>query len=195
MEHAAPEGGIVEVRRFGRPDERTPTLMLVSRSDNDLASQITAPGATWLDHRLVGKEDASFAHGGFGAEVRAAVSARVDHLIEEGLARRQGQRVILARDLLATLRRRELDQAAERLTGDTGLSYRPAAPDDEVVGTFRRRLNLSSGRYAMIDDGLGFSLVPWSPSMERQLDRHVSGIVRADGGVDWSFRRRRDLGL
>ena len=69
------------------------------------------------------------------------------------------------------------------------------APDDEVVGTFRRRLNLSSGRFAMIDDGLGFSLVPWSPSMERQLDRHVSGIVRADGGVDWSFRRTRDLGL
>jgi type IV secretory pathway VirD2 relaxase len=195
MEHAAPDGGIVEVRRFGRPNEQTPTLMLVSRSDNDLASQITAPGATWLDHRLVGKEDASFAHAGFGAEVRAAVSARVHHLIEEGLARRQGQRVILARDLLATLRRRELDQAAERLAGDTGLPYRPAAPDDEVVGTFRRRLSLSSGRYAMIDDGLGFSLVPWSPSMERQLDRHVSGIVRADGGVEWSFRRTRDLGL
>jgi len=167
--------------------------MLVSRSDNDLASQITAPGATWLDHRLLSKEGASLAHGGFGAEARAAVSARVDRLIEEGLARRQGQRIILARDLLATLRRRELDQAAAQLAGDTGLSYRPAAPDDEVVGTFRRRLNLSSGRFAMIDDGLGFSLVPWSPSMERQLDRHVSGIVRADGGVDWSFRRT--LGL
>jgi type IV secretory pathway VirD2 relaxase len=195
LEHAAPERGIVEVRRFGRPDERTPTLVLVSRSDNDLTSQITAAGATWLDHRLVGREDASFAHGGFGAEARAAVSARADHLIEEGLARRQGQRVILARNLLATLRRRELDQTAAQLAGDTGLSYRPAGPDDEVVGTFRRRLNLSSGRFAMIDDGLGFSLVPWSPSMERQLDRHVSGIVRADGGVDWSFRRTRDLGL
>src|SRR5712672_2047373 len=44
---------------------------------------------------------------GFGAEVRDAMDARVGHLVEHGLARRQGQRVVFARDLLATLRRRE----------------------------------------------------------------------------------------
>ena len=47
----------------------------------------------------------------------------------------------------------------------------------------------------MIDDGLGFKLVPWTPSLERHLDRHVSGVARADGGVDWSFGRRRGLGM
>jgi hypothetical protein len=36
--------------------------------------------------------------------VRRALEARADHLVEEGLARYQGQRIILARDLLATLR-------------------------------------------------------------------------------------------
>jgi hypothetical protein len=47
----------------------------------------------------------------------------------------------------------------------------------------------------MIDDGLGFSLVPWSPMLERHLGQEVSGVVRADGGVDWSFGRKRGLGI
>jgi hypothetical protein len=47
----------------------------------------------------------------------------------------------------------------------------------------------------MIDGGLGFQLVPWTPSLERHLGRHVSGIMRDDGGVDWGFGRKRGLGL
>jgi len=47
----------------------------------------------------------------------------------------------------------------------------------------------------MIDDGLGFQLVPWSPSLEKQIGRHVSGVARDDGGVDWDFGRKRGLGL
>jgi type IV secretory pathway VirD2 relaxase len=51
FEHAPPLGGIVEVRRFGGPNDDTPTLMLATRSDLDLDQQVTALGATWLDHR------------------------------------------------------------------------------------------------------------------------------------------------
>jgi hypothetical protein len=40
--------------------------------------------------------------------VREAMDRRVDHLAEAGLARRQGQRIIFARDPIDTLRRREL---------------------------------------------------------------------------------------
>ena len=47
----------------------------------------------------------------------------------------------------------------------------------------------------MIDDGLGFQLVPWSPSLEKQIGRHVFGVARDDGGVDWDFGRKRGLGL
>jgi hypothetical protein len=42
----------------------------------------------------------------------------------------------------------------------------------------------------MIDDGLGFTFVPWSPSLERHLGRHVSGIIR-DSRIEWSFVRQR----
>jgi hypothetical protein len=47
----------------------------------------------------------------------------------------------------------------------------------------------------MIDDGLGFQLVPWRPALEQQLGREVSGLMLPSGGVDWSFGRKRGLGL
>jgi type IV secretory pathway VirD2 relaxase len=195
LENASSPGGVVEVRHFGRANEATPTLMLASRSDFDLDRQVTAPGATWLDHRLVARDAGQFAHGGFGAEVRASLEARISHLVDQGLARRYGDRVVFARDLLSTLRQRELDATGTRLAGESGLSYRAAEAGEQVAGQYVRRLNLTSGRFVMLDDGLGFSLVPWSPTLERQLGRHVSGVARSDGGIDWSFGRRRGLGL
>jgi hypothetical protein len=47
----------------------------------------------------------------------------------------------------------------------------------------------------MIDDGLGFQLVPWSREIEPKLGQHVSGATRADGGIEWSIGRKRGLGL
>ena len=73
--------------------------------------------------------------------------------------------------------------------------FQPVMLAEQVDGTFRQRFSLNSGRFAMIDDGLGFSLVPWSPSLEKQIGRHVTGVARSDGGIDWSFGRRRGLGL
>ena len=64
-----------------------------------------------------------------------------------------------------------------------------------ALPTVRRQLNLASGRYAMIDNGLGFALVPWSPSLDKQIGKHISGVMRGDGGVDWSFGRGQGLGL
>ncbi len=144
-----------------------PTLVLANRSDLDLGEQVTATGATWLDHRLVERDPMPLAMGGYGRETRDAMEARTEHLVQEGLARRQGQRIILQRDLLDTLRRRELDQVAAKVSADTGLPHVKAASGEHVAGTYRQRLTLTSGRFAMIDNGLGFQLVPWS----RELDK------------------------
>jgi hypothetical protein len=47
-----------------------------------------------------------------------------------------------------------------RLSAETGLPYVPAAGGEMVAGTYRQRLTLTSGRFAIIDNGLGFALVP-----------------------------------
>jgi hypothetical protein len=50
-----------------------------------------------------------------------------------------------------------------------GLPYSPPAAGELVVGAFRRRLTLNSGRFALIDNGLGFALVPWTSALDRHL--------------------------
>jgi len=190
---AAP-GAIVEVRRLAR-EAGSSRLVLAVRSDRSIEEQIHAAGATWLDRRLVEAAPMPLSEAGFGHEVRDAMDARAEHLAAEGLARRQGQRFVFARDLLTTLRARELEEAASRLSALTGLPRQRAAEGESVAGVYRQRVTLASGRFAMLDDGLGFSLVPWSPSLERELGRHVSGIMSPGGGVEWSFGRKRGIGL
>ncbi len=190
---AAP-GTIVELRRYAdaKGAER---IALAVRSDLSLADQVKAEGATWLDRRLVERMETPLAHAGFGQEVREALSARIEHLSASGLASRQGQRVTFARDLLGTLRRRELDAVGAKLASETGRPYQLKTSGAAVAGVYRQRLSLASGRFAMIDDGLGFQLVPWSPSLETKLGQHISGVMSPGGGVDWSFGRKRGLGI
>ncbi|MGD0189055.1 MAG: DUF3363 domain-containing protein [Roseiarcus sp.] len=186
-------GAIVEARAYEDAGGRK-RLSLATRSDFTIEAQVTAPGATWIDRQLLAREPAT-GGGGFGAEVREAMDHRVDHLVEEGLARRQGQRVVFARDLLDTLRRRELDGVSSKLAAETGLAHRPSAEGEHVAGVYRQRVTLASGRFAMIDDGLGFQLVPWRPALEQQLGKQVSGVMSPGGAVDWSFGRKRGLGI
>jgi len=185
-------GAVVEVRAYEDANGRA-RLSLATRSDLAIEAQITAPGATWLDRQLLAKDPPL--GGGFGAEVREAMEARVDQLVDQGLAQRQGGRAHFARDLLATLRRRELDEASARLAKETALPHRPSNAGETVAGVYRQRIDLSSGRFAMIDDGMGFQLVPWRPALEQQLGRYVSGATSPGGGIEWSFGRKRGRGI
>jgi len=187
-------GSIVELRRFNDAQGQRRVAIAV-RSDLDIDRQITATGATWLDRQNIAREPASLSEGGFGAAVRDAMDRRADHLVGQGFGERHGQRVTFNRGLIDTLRRRELEAVGERLAADTGQAFNRAGSGEYVAGTYRQRIALASGRFAMLDDGLGFQLVPWSPSLEKQLGKHVSGVARDDGGVDWSFGRKRGLGL
>ena len=187
-------GSIVELRSY-QDAKGARRVALAVRSDLDIWSQVTAGGATWLDRQAVARDPVALSEAGFGAEVRQAMKRRAEHLIEEGLAERQGSRVVFARRLLDRLRDREVGALAEKIAAETGRPFERVGGGDHVAGTYRRRFALASGRFAMIDDGLGFRLVPWTPSLERHLGQHVSGAARADGGMDWSFGRKRGLGL
>jgi type IV secretory pathway VirD2 relaxase len=186
-------GSIVELRVFDDAKGEGRAALAV-RSDLTLDAQIRADGATWLDRQLIGGMSRELG-GGFGLEVRQAMEARTEHLIDERLARREAGRVIFARNLLATLREREVDALSEKLSSEMNVSFQKPGQGDYVAGTYRQRFVLASGRFAMVDNGLGFKLVPWTPSMEKHLGQHISGVARADGGVDWSFGRKRGLGL
>ena len=169
--------------------QRLSGLAVERKSHLSIERQARVIGATWLDQQLIGGGK-GLGDLGFGSEVKVALQKRVDFLAEQGLAERRGQRVILARNLLGTLRSRELAQAAKEIAAETGLEHRPVADGQRVAGIYRRNIMLASGRYAMLDDGVGFSLVPWKPVIEQRLGQQLAAAVRG-GSVSWMIGRQR----
>jgi type IV secretory pathway VirD2 relaxase len=183
----AEQGRQYDVQRLGGG------VAVVLKSHLPIERQTRVIGATWLDRQLIsgGK---GLGDVGFGGEVKAALQQRVDFLTEQGLAERRGPRVILARNLLATLRSRNVAHAAKDLAAETGLEHRPMADGQRVAGIYRRSIMLASGRYAMLDDGMGFRLVPWSPVIEQRLGMPISAQVH-DGRVSWQIRWQQGLSV
>ena len=159
------------------------------RTPLPLEQQVRAVGATWLDQQLIGG-NRELVDKGFGKEVREALRQRADYLVEQGLAQHKGQRVLLARNLLATLRGRELNAAAREISAQTGMNYRPVVEGQRVSGIYRRSIQLASGRYALLADDIGFSLVPWKPVIEKNLGQSVSAVIQGNS-VSWQLGRQR----
>ncbi|RWH71761.1 MAG: DUF3363 domain-containing protein [Mesorhizobium sp.] len=187
-------GSIVELRSFTDTQGRRRVAIAV-RSDLPIERQVTADGATWLDRQAVSDNPAALGDSGFGGEVQHAMVRRAEYLVEEGLAQLQGGRAVFARKLLDTLQRREVEALGDKLAAELGRPFNKTLTGEHVSGTYRQRFALASGRFAMIDGGLGFQLVPWTPSLERKVGQHVSGIARGGAGVDWNFNRKRGIGL
>ncbi|WP_133648537.1 relaxase/mobilization nuclease domain-containing protein [Paraburkholderia flava] len=159
------------------------------KSHLPIERQARVVGATWLDQQLIGGGK-GLGDLGFGAEVKDALRQRADFLVEQGVAEHRGQRVVLARNLLATLRGREVAKVGQEIAGETGLEHRPVGDGQRVAGIYRRSVMLVSGRYAMLDDGMGFSLVPWKPVVEQRIGQQLAATVRGTG-VSWEIGRQR----
>jgi hypothetical protein len=168
-------------------------ISLKLHSHLPIEKQVQAIGATWLDRQLLENSSAAAA-GGFAASACEAREARIDFLVKEGLAKRRNQKLILARNLLGTLRAREIESVARTIAADTGLVHRPVAEGKLVSGVYRRSIVLASGRFAILSDGLGFSLVPWRPVIEPELGRAISAVVRGSQ-VDWRLGRQRGIAI
>lgn len=183
----AKPGAIVELRRWEDGKGRA-HISLATRSDLPLAAQVKAPGATWLDRQLLTRDPVACGSG-FGLEIRQAMDERARYLMSEGLASRAGDRLTLSPGLIDKLASRELDAATAAIAERSGLSPRRSAGGEFVSGIYRERVTLASGRFAMIDDGLGFQLVPWRPALDRHLGQHITGTMSPGGTVDWTLGR------
>lgn len=163
------------------------------KSHLPIERQARVIGATWLDQQLIGG-GRGLGDLGFAGEVKQALRQRSDFLVEQGLAERQAQRVVLSRNLLATLRNRELTQVAEQVAAETGLTYRPLKEGQRVAGLYRRSVLLASGRYALLEDAKAFSLVPWKPVIEPRLGQQLVATAWGNS-VSWELGRSRGVGI
>ena len=123
-------------------------MSLELRSHLPIERQTRVIGATWLDQQLIGGV-AGIGDNGFGGEVHEVLRQRSDFLVEQGLAERRGQRVILSRNLLSTLRSRDIEAAAKAIATETGLTHRTVADGERVSGVYRRNVMLASGKFPL----------------------------------------------
>ena len=170
-------------------------------SPTGLGQQIGHDGATWLDRELVSRHRVALADDGFGQEVKAALDKRKRALVDAGHVTDLGNGQVRApKDLIQRLEAADIERAGKALAAERGLQWRPAVPGNYVTGQLVGSTQLSSGRFAMIetfsgDGGLGFSLVPWQPVLDKRIGQYISGLMRNDGGIEWSLGRKRGLGL
>jgi hypothetical protein len=104
-------------------------------------------------------------------------------------------RIRVAKDFIANLERAEVNRVGKAMAAELGLKFTAAKTGDYVSGTLVGSTQLVSGRFAMIDDGIGFQLVPWQPVLDKRIGQHITGIMRSGGGIEWSFGRKRGLGI
>jgi len=168
----------------------TAPVVVTTLSGQPIEQQVGAAGATWLDRELVSDAPEPLRDAGFGAEARRALALRRQWLIDQGLARQEQDQFIYRAGLLTQLRRRDLVAAAEGLARETGLAFSEAWPGQRIEGVLGRRVDLASGRFAMIERSRDFTLVPWKSVLEGNEGRPVSGVLRGEG-INWTLGRGR----
>lgn len=186
-----PEKGLSYDRQRHGPGARIDEL-----SHLPLDRQVGHDGATWLDRTMLGEGQKALATGGFGGDVRSAWDKRraalagMGHIRELGDGRHHGPR-----DLIQRLEASEVERAGRKFAAERGLEWQAAKPGERAAGTLVGQAQLASGRFAMIDNGLGFQLVPWNDTLTKRLGQQIEGIPLPGGGIDWTFGRQRGLGL
>jgi type IV secretory pathway VirD2 relaxase len=167
--------------------DRPVTLSVLSRTP--VAELASRDAPTWLDREIEGAAHAP-RDLGFGREVRTALAARRQWLIEHQLATGERGTFRMRDGAVEALRERELRGAAEGLAAQTGKPFEPTRMGERVEGVIACRVDLESGSYALVERSRDFTLVPWRNLLERNLGRAASGIMRVDG-ISWQFGRGR----
>jgi type IV secretory pathway VirD2 relaxase len=161
----------------------------------NLEKQVGSHGATWLDRELIARERMATADSGFGRQVNNALSRRAQRLVAMGHATAKDGNIHIPVGTVATLQRQEVERVGQQMARERGLAYVPANAGEYLSGRLAGIASLVSGRFAMIENGLGFQLVPWQPILEKRIGHHISGLQRDDGGIEWTLGRNRGLGL
>ncbi len=161
-----------------------------------LDRQVRHEGSTWLDRTMLEGGRETLPHTGFGGDVRTAWESRKRALADMGYVRDLGGGKFRApTDLIAQLENAEINRVGKAFAAERGVEWQATGASERVSGKLVGQAQLSSGRFAMIDNGMGFQLVPWNDTLAKRLGQQVEGIALPGGGIDWTLGRSRGLGL
>jgi type IV secretory pathway VirD2 relaxase len=144
----APIGAIAEVHRLDLEEGGRSRLAVSVLSELPIEDQVKAAGVTWLDGQAVARAPAELAEHGFGREVRTALAARIEHLVDQGLALWRGRRVAFARSFIELLRQSGIDVAVPIDAG-------AAAADVTTANVTTGKRGARSGVVSLASFGVG----------------------------------------
>ena len=165
-------------RGFGNPV----AIDIVSRvALEDLPQTI---GKTWLDTELMSAES-NTAFSGFGQETEDAKMKRQQFLRSQNVILKDGR---VTQETLAKLETMDLEAAGKSLSSQIGKSYKRAPETGRISGTYVQAINRPSGKYAVIEKSKEFTLVPWRATMDRNLGKSISGLVKGQA-ISWTLTK------
>ena len=142
-------------------------------------------GKTWLDTELM--SDAKDAAHGFAEEVEVVKAQRRQFLMNQKLVGGDG---IVTNATLEKLEKIDLDALGKTLSSELGKSYSPAPQYGRLSGTYREAVHRPSGKYAVVEKSKEFTLVPWRETMDRNLGKSISGVVKGQT-ISWTLTQAR----
>ena len=120
---------------------------------------------------------------------------RRQSLVNMGHAvRLEDGRIRVSKDFIANLERTEVTRVGKAMAAERGLTFTAAKTGEYVSGTLVGSTQLASGRFAMIDDGIGFQLVPWQPVLDKRIGQHITGISARCWRHRMEFRQETGAG-
>jgi len=169
-----------KARGFGNPVK----LDVLARSPlQDLPQTI---GKTWLDEELrTGRHTGTYE--GFGEDVETAKIQRRQFLMRRGLI---ADKQPITEGTLKALETLDLDAAAKRLSSTLGKAYCQAPEQGRVSGVYREAIVRPRGKYAVIEKSKEFTLVPWRETMDRNLGKSISGVMKGQT-ISWTLSKAR----
>lgn len=139
-----------------------------------------AEGATWLDRKLLAKQPETYREKGFGAEANRAMKLRQRWLVQEGLMADQGGQLVAQRRMLAELTKRDVVKAGNNLAGKLNMNHVSKGDLGASNAKITQSVKLVSGRFAVMQKGKEFALVPWKHAMQMRKGKGL-GIETGRG--------------
>lgn len=145
-------------------------------------------GKTWLDEQLL-SEQSDHGCGGFSEEVTLAKGQRQKFLLSQGLIKKSKS---ISRETLNALERLDLERVGQILENKYSKPYKVAPSSGKISGVYRELVQRPSGKYALIEKSKEFTLVPWRDTLERNIGKSVSGIIKGQM-ISWTLTKGRGI--
>jgi type IV secretory pathway VirD2 relaxase len=184
---SVPPDYLVRAGRYERDAALKRPVQIETVSRLTLKQMVTANGETWLDSASLPQ---GLAMRGFATEVQTALNRRRAILVKLGFLKTPQSQ--MTDGVRRSLLRSDLNDAATALVAELEKPYRSSPMSGAIKGHYLKSIDRPSGRFAVIERGRDFTLVPWRDVMDRRLGQSISGHIHR-GKISWTVTRGRSL--